>query len=157
MRIGVLSDTHGRLPEQIAELFRGCDHIIHAGDIGKLTILTELEAIAPVTAVLGNNDFSYVDSLPSQVSMELGGVRFLIAHRLEEIKYLLNAWPAGKILPAVCIFGHTHVPADSYQKPLGIRFINPGSLSYPRAGSRRSALILAAQGGVITETATITL
>ena len=48
MRLGVIADTHGLLRPEVFEVFAGVDHIIHAGDIGPLDILTELEAIAPV-------------------------------------------------------------------------------------------------------------
>ena len=55
-RIGLISDTHGVLrPEAIAFL-RGCEHIIHGGDIGHEGILAQLSELAPVTAVRGNND-----------------------------------------------------------------------------------------------------
>ena len=56
MRLGVIADTHGLLRPEVFEVFAGVDHILHAGDIGPLDILTELEAIAPVTAVFGNTD-----------------------------------------------------------------------------------------------------
>ncbi|TFG45856.1 MAG: metallophosphoesterase, partial [Gemmatimonadales bacterium] len=56
MRLGIISDTHGLLRPEVFEVFREVDHILHAGDIGPLDILTELEAIAPVTAVFGNTD-----------------------------------------------------------------------------------------------------
>ena len=56
MLLGVISDTHGLLrPEAVAAL-RGVNRIIHAGDIGAPEVLTALAAIAPVTAVRGNND-----------------------------------------------------------------------------------------------------
>ena len=152
MRIGVLSDTHGRLPYEAVEAFQGCGHIIHAGDIGSISVLIELEAIAPVTAVLGNNDYAFIDTLPRHEHLELGGVRFLVAHRLEEIDHLLSNWKAGRVLPHACIYGHTHVPDDSLRRPGGIRMINPGSLYGPRGGSRKSALLLEATGGSIVET-----
>jgi putative phosphoesterase len=54
--IGVISDTHGLLrPEALAAL-QGSDYIIHAGDVGDPQILSELAAIAPLTAVCGNVD-----------------------------------------------------------------------------------------------------
>ena len=56
MRLGVISDTHGLLRREVFDVFREVDHIFHAGDIGSLSLLTELEALAPVTAVYGNTD-----------------------------------------------------------------------------------------------------
>ena len=55
-KIGIISDTHGVLPYKIHEVFEGVDQIIHAGDIGSEDIITELEVIAPVSAVFGNTD-----------------------------------------------------------------------------------------------------
>src|SRR5215470_3362079 len=54
LRVGLISDTHGLLRPQATALLRGCNHIIHAGDIGSPDILAELAALAPLTAVRGN-------------------------------------------------------------------------------------------------------
>ncbi|HEV8598014.1 MAG TPA: metallophosphoesterase family protein, partial [Gemmatimonadales bacterium] len=56
MRLGIIADTHGLLRPEVFEVFKHVDRILHAGDVGDLDILTELEAIAPVTAVWGNTD-----------------------------------------------------------------------------------------------------
>ena len=56
MRLGIISDTHGMLRPEVFEVFKEVDRIIHAGDIGSLDLLTELEAIAPVLAVYGGTD-----------------------------------------------------------------------------------------------------
>ncbi|HWC59098.1 MAG TPA: metallophosphoesterase family protein, partial [Verrucomicrobiae bacterium] len=56
MKIGVISDTHNFLDPQIPELFKGVEHIIHGGDIGTMEMISELEKIAPVTAVTGQTD-----------------------------------------------------------------------------------------------------
>src|SRR5262245_36659364 len=56
MKLGVISDTHGLLDPKIPGVFEGVDLILHGGDIGPAAILHQLEAIAPVTAVLGNTD-----------------------------------------------------------------------------------------------------
>ena len=157
MRIGVLSDTHGRLPQEIVEAFKYCDHIIHAGDVGSISVLIELEEIAPLTAVLGNNDYSFMESLPRYKDLELGGVRFLVAHSLDVLDYLLKNWQPGKALPHVCIYGHTHVPKDFLRSPGSIRMINPGSLYGPRGGSQKSALLMEVTGGNIVEITPIIL
>src|SRR5687768_7396144 len=74
--IGVISDTHGLLrPEALAQL-RGVHHIVHAGDIGSDAILTALRAIAPVTAVRGNNDRGeWARALPHSATLEIEGRR----------------------------------------------------------------------------------
>src|SRR5205814_6403698 len=56
LTVGVISDTHGLVrPEALAAL-QGCAHILHAGDVGNAEVLATLRALAPVTAVRGNND-----------------------------------------------------------------------------------------------------
>lgn len=56
MKIGLLSDTHGYLDENIFTHFETCDEIWHAGDIGDITLIDKLAAFKPVRAVYGNID-----------------------------------------------------------------------------------------------------
>ena len=113
-RVGILSDTHGRLSDQAYAALVGSDHIIHAGDIGDPAILRELETIAPVTAVLGNNDFDeYGEHVRRFAHPVIDGVRFLVAHYPRDVKisFAGNAALApGDPIPQVCVHGHTHVP-----------------------------------------------
>ena len=151
--VGVISDTHGHLPEQAVAALAGCDHIIHAGDIGDPAILRELEALAPVTAVLGNNDF---DEYGSQVARfahpVIDGVRFLVAHYPRDVRIGFNGCAglaAGDPLPQVCVHGHTHVPrivtgADARPAQL---VLCPGSASCPRGGFPRSLAFLELEDG----------
>src|SRR5262249_31934457 len=54
LHLGVISDTHGLLrPEAVAAL-RGCDLIVHAGDVGNVAVLDGLRHIAPTFAIRGN-------------------------------------------------------------------------------------------------------
>ena len=57
LKIGVISDSHGVLRPDVREILSTCDHILHAGDVDKLDILEELQDIAPVQLVRGNNDW----------------------------------------------------------------------------------------------------
>lgn len=127
--IGVISDTHGLLRSEAVELLRGSQAIIHAGDIGDPAILTELESIAPVTAVRGNIDTAaWARKLPQNNVLEIGGVSIYVLHNVEE----LDLDPAAAGFAAV-IFGHAHKPCVGYRK--GVLFFNPGS-----AGPRRFSL-----------------
>ena len=56
MLIGILSDTHGLLRQEVIDGFEGVDHIIHAGDIDNKQFIDRLEEIAPITVVRGNAD-----------------------------------------------------------------------------------------------------
>jgi putative phosphoesterase len=80
IRIGVLADTHGLFDPAIAKHFRAVDHIVHAGDIGKRTVIAQLEELAPVTAVSGNVDGYEKSGYPSETVIELSGVRIAIRH-----------------------------------------------------------------------------
>ncbi len=107
MKIGLISDTHGYLDPRVPEIFEGVEHILHAGDIGYASIILELERIAPVTAVLGNNDFG-MEYRETEIA-EVGGVKFMV-HHIVEPKRLTDTLKRRIIHsdPQVIIFGHTH-------------------------------------------------
>ena len=77
-KVGVISDTHSFLDPRVKEIFQGVDHIIHAGDIGMPFLILDLEEIAPVTAVLGNNDNG--NNFKETEMLELNGRKFLAHH-----------------------------------------------------------------------------
>ena len=140
LRLGVVADTHSRPhPRAAAHLAAlAPDAILHAGDIGDLSVLDELAAIAPVHAVRGNID-GRAPGLPDVLELDLAGgvrsLRVLLTHiavngpRLRpEVRKLAQA--AGAAL-VVC--GHSHVPFIAREG--GITVFNPGSV-----GPRRFAL-----------------
>jgi len=47
--IAVVADTHGLLRPEIPNAIKDVDHIIHAGDLGKMEILDKLNDIAPTS------------------------------------------------------------------------------------------------------------
>ncbi len=106
LRVGVISDTHGLLRPEAAAQLAGCDHIVHAGDIGGREILAQLELLAPVTAVRGNNDTEpWAASLPRTQLLQLGGVKIYVIHNLDQLK--AQACPEGV---RVIVSGHSHQP-----------------------------------------------
>jgi putative phosphoesterase len=130
LRVAVVSDSHGLLRPEVTRTLAGVDHILHAGDVGTPGVLAALERIAPVTAVRGNVDHGpWATALPDRVQVELGGARFLVLHRLED----LGAAPAG--VTAV-VYGHSHRPAQELRQ--GVLYLNPGSI-----GPRRFRLPVA--------------
>ena len=75
MRVGLISDTHGLLRPEVLAFLQGSDHIVHGGDVCDPNVLEALAAIAPVTAVRGNNDRgSWASSLRETELFQLGGV-----------------------------------------------------------------------------------
>lgn len=143
MKVGLISDTHGFLDPRLTRIFKGVHHILHAGDIGPDFLIAQLEAIAPVTAVLGNNDNSPCFPL-TQVQV-LGGVKFLVHHIVtpRALTEELQAQVAQE-KPDVVMFGHSHQKFD--QLCNGVRFINPGYAGKPKFGAERSVALLEITG-----------
>src|SRR5947209_3800511 len=86
-RIGVISDTHiphfKGLPQAIWEHFAGVELIVHAGDLSVLSVIDELETIAPIVAVQGNVEEEEVMlKLPIKREIVVGGCRIGIVHIL---------------------------------------------------------------------------
>ena len=133
--IGVIADTHGLYDPAIRRHFRHVVHILHAGDIGKRSVIEQLEEIAPVTAVSGNVDDGEQRAFPSEAMIELAGRRIAIRHILYEGGKLTKDGRAflDRERPDICVFGHTHQPKiEWFGKTL---LFNPGS-----AGPKRFSL-----------------
>lgn len=129
MLIGVISDTHGLLRPQALDALKGVEHILHAGDVGDVAILTALRKIAPVTAIRGNIDVSAPCALlPDTEVVELAGKLFYLVHSV----YDLDINPAVAGVSAV-ISGHSH--RSSIEIRDSVLYFNPGS-----AGPRRFSL-----------------
>jgi putative phosphoesterase len=134
LRIGLISDTHGLLRPEAEHFLRGCDQIVHAGDIGGSAVLAALQEIAPVAAVRGNNDTAeWAQSLPHTLALRAGGVSLFVLHDLNELKE--HPHPPHV---QVVICGHSHKPQVT-RHPSGVLIINPGS-----AGPRRFKLPVSA-------------
>ena len=132
MRVGLISDTHGLLRPEAVERLRGAAHIIHAGDIGGAEILAGLRALAPLTAVRGNNDRApWANAVRATETVQIGKVRVYVVHDLAE----LDIDPAADGFRIV-VSGHSHRPL--IQERAGVLYVNPGS-----AGPRRFRLPVA--------------
>ena len=129
MRVGLISDTHGLVrPEALAAL-AGADRILHAGDIGGPAVLDALAALAPVTAIRGNNDGdAWGRALPDTELVEIDGRRIYLVHDLGDLD--IDPVAAGV---DVVMSGHSHKPAVFEER--GVLYVNPGS-----AGPRRFSL-----------------
>jgi len=143
-RIGLISDTHGLLRPEALAFLRGCDHIVHGGDIGEPRILDELTAIARVTAVRGNNDVAFwAQDVPDTALIELGGVRLYAIHDLAQLD--IDPVAAGV---RVIVSGHSHRPVA--QERDGVLYVNPGSAGPRRFKLPISAAELLLEDGAVT-------
>jgi uncharacterized protein len=127
--IGVISDTHGLLRPEALDALQGSNLIIHAGDIGKPEVITELELIAPVAAIKGNNDLGpWAKTIPTTHSTTIGTHHIFIIHDVKQFE--IDSMPTPY---TIVISGHSHKPTATAHN--GILFLNPGS-----AGPRRFSL-----------------
>jgi putative phosphoesterase len=125
-KIGLISDTHGLLRDEALQALRGCDLIIHAGDVGDPTILEALGKLAPTVAVRGNVDTAaWAKSLPETAVAEAGSMHIYVLHDVNALD--LDPIAAGF---HIVVSGHSHKPGRNERK--GVLYINPGS-----AGPRR--------------------
>ncbi len=126
MLIGLISDTHGQLRPGVLEQFAKVELILHAGDIGDEDILTELESIAPVHAVVGNTDGSpLTQRLPEVQELTLHGHRVVVTHG-----HLLGSPTPESLCAAhpnadIIVYGHTHKPYVGRFN--GTLVVNPGA------------------------------
>ena len=145
MRLGIISDTHGKLRPQVFTLFAGVQAILHAGDIGREDIITELGALAPVYAVHGNVDgFPVASTYPKWRLEHLGGKRIFITHIVDSLDpnalrdLFAQAGLDGD--PDVLVYGHTHRVRIACAG--SILTINPGAAGPARSSSKPSLAFL---------------
>lgn len=146
-RLGVLSDTHGLLRAEVFRAFRGVDRILHAGDVGDPDILTDLEALAPVTAVWGNVDgWAVRGRTTEEAEGEVAGLRYAVTHGhqvMPRYRRLAERFPGAGLV----VYGHTHTPA--LRRAGRVLLLNPGSAGPRRTGRPVSVALVEASRGAL--------
>jgi putative phosphoesterase len=144
MLVGLVSDSHGLADPALPRLFRGCDLVLHAGDLVKPAVLEALQAIAPVRGVRGNNDhLPGLAELPLTILVPLGALTALVVHDLgrPERPHRVLASLMARERPHIVVHGHSHRPAAAVVG--GALVVNPGSAGPRRFSLPRSAALLA--------------
>lgn len=156
IRIAIISDTHGVIDDNIIDIVKSCDKVIHAGDICGAQVLEQLHAICDdVTAVAGNNDAPglwpveqtlVVQQLPAQTEISLPGGKIAIEHghrhgmHTPDHASLRHSHPDARVV----VYGHTHsMVVDDEQTPW---VINPGAAGHTRTRGGPSCLVLTIDG-----------
>ena len=125
MIIVIISDTHGALNQRVEKLFSGVDMIVHAGDLGSMEVLKDLESIAPLLAVRGNCDRgALLERLPEKASLETPAGLLVVTH-LPPRGHPPYERLSPSRAPSIVVFGHTHFP--KILDDGGIILLNPGS------------------------------
>lgn len=129
-RIGILSDTHGALPERFEDFFADVDEIWHAGDIGSTEVINRLEAYKPLRAVSGNIDDAAIrQKFPEILIFNCESMKVLLTH----IGGYLGKYDARarqliiSEKPALFVCGHSHILKVIYDKKYNLLHINPGA------------------------------
>ncbi len=143
MKIGVLSDTHGYLDQQLFDFFGNCDEIWHAGDMGNIDIAFTLRQFKPLIAVFGNIDGNEVRSeFPETERRNREGVVIFMTHiggypgnYDRRIRDVLKMGP-----PDIFITGHSHILKVMPDKKLNLLHINPGAAGYHGLHKTRTAV-----------------
>ncbi|MBI2850241.1 MAG: metallophosphoesterase family protein [Chloroflexi bacterium] len=145
MRIGLVSDTH--IPQHVKELpiaeltevFKGVDLILHGGDIYALSVLNDLERIAPVLASRGDDDYGETARdarVQEKHVLKLGGQIIWLVHQRPYIPRMPPAWWESRINPEqgdfgkpnIVVFGHEH--RTVLETVDGVIFVSPGSPTF---------------------------
>ena len=148
-KIGLISDTHipearASLWDQVYTAFQGVDLIFHGGDIHDISLLDDLEKVAPVYAARGNGEDGSGgrDVQPEDPRVkyawliEIEGLWVGLTHYIpvpeRPPNFTLAKWvdrffPERK--PDVIVSGDTHREAIEWIN--GVYCVNPGSPTYP--------------------------
>ena len=138
VKVGIISDTHGLLREEVKDILQDCDYIIHGGDINKQVVIDELEKIAPLYVVRGNNDKEWAEHLPNELKFELAGIRFYMVHDKKFIPKDLND-------VEVIVFGHSHKYYEEVKD--NVLWLNPGSCGKRRFDQSISMAVMTIKSG----------
>ena len=151
----MLADTHvpdgsaRTLDERLLRDAERADLVLHAGDVTGRLLLDRLGALAPVRAVLGNNDVDLVGSLPERLHLDLDGVSVAMVHDAGAADgrpaRLRRRFPGAELV----VFGHSHLPEDRTDE--GVRIFNPGSPTQRRRAPTRTYGVLEVRDGAIIE------
>ncbi len=129
-KIGLLSDTHGSIPERAKTFFAECDEIWHAGDIGSDEVADKLEAMKPLRAVYGNIDGQPLrKDFPEYALFKIEDLLVLMIH--------IGGYPGRyspkartliqQFQPGLFISGHSHILKAMYDKKNKLLHLNPGA------------------------------
>ncbi|MDG1762430.1 MAG: metallophosphoesterase family protein [Flavobacteriaceae bacterium] len=129
-KILLLSDTHGFLDQKIKNYAEHVDEIWHAGDIGKLSVLDELQSINPVRAVFGNIDSNNIRQIaPEVLSFNCENIEILMIHIAgypgrynSKVKQLIRSHQ-----PKLVVCGHSHILKVMQDKHFEHLHMNPGA------------------------------
>ncbi len=134
--LGLISDTHvparaKSIPQKVFKVFENVGFIVHAGDLVDISVIDELEQLAPVLAVYGNMDGPEIRGrLPKMNSVKIFDWKIGVLHDPRALFGMKKMREIAKQNALdVLVYGHTHNSSAKWDK--NILFINPGSPTNP--------------------------
>ena len=138
MRVGILSDTHGLLRQEVIDGLKGVDMIIHAGDIDDQSVVDQLKDLSSsLTVVRGNADKEWAEQIPQEAWLEILGNKLFVIHNKGKIS--CDVGDAD-----IIIYGHTH--KYSLVNKDGQIWFNPGCCGKRKKDQKVSFAILEVRG-----------
>lgn len=128
-----MSDTHGYVDPKIYTYFKDVDEIWHAGDVGSMAVIEELEAFKPVRGVYGNIDDHIIRATwPKVNAFECEGMKVLMTHIAgKPYRYNKDAHDAiQEHKPQIFVCGHSHILLVQFDKNINSLWLNPGACGY---------------------------
>ncbi len=129
-RIGLISDTHHYIDENILDHLKECDEIWHIGDFGTIAVAEKISAIKPLKGVYGNIDGTDIRSIyPEQLVFMCEDVKVMLRH-IGGYPPKYNPPTKKEILlhqPQLFISGHSHILKIMYDEKLQCLHMNPGA------------------------------
>ena len=148
-RIGIISDTHGFLDENVFRHFEQCDEIWHAGDFGALSVAEQLRDHKSLRGVYGNIDDSVIRlEYPEQLVFICEEVKVMIRH-IGGSPPNYNPPTRKELdlhLPQLFITGHSHILKIMYDDSRSCLHINPGAAGKQGWHKTRTIVRLAIDG-----------
>lgn len=129
-KIGLISDTHHYLDDQIFDHFKNCDEIWHAGDFGNKEIADSLKNFKPLKGVFGNIDGNDIRIIyPEKLRWKCEDVKIYMIH-IGGYPPQYNPSVKKELItnsPQLFISGHSHILKVIYDAKLQCLHINPGA------------------------------
>jgi len=159
-RIGLLSDTHSYIDDNILNHFKDCDEIWHGGDIGDISVADKIAAFKPFRAVYGNIDNKEVRvSYPLNLRFKIEELDVFITHiggypsrYNKRVRAILTENP-----PDLYICGHSHILKIMPDKKRGLIHMNPGACGHIGFHHMRTLIRFSISGKKIADVEVIEL
>lgn len=134
MKIGLISDSHSYMADDVIQHLGDCNEIWHAGDIGKISVIEQLEKLGiKMRVVFGNIDAKPLQiEFPEDMLFELHGIKIFMTHiggypprYVRRVREILE-----RERPNLYICGHSHILKVMPDRDLDLLHMNPGAIGH---------------------------